>query len=42
MGEVPTWLSTGINVQNQVSHKVQIKGTFIFRLGWGDRPVTVQ
>lgn len=34
MGETPTWFPTGIDVQNQISHKVQVKCTFIFRLGW--------
>lgn len=33
--EAPTWLPTGIDMQNQISHKVQIKCTFIFRLEWG-------
>lgn len=36
-GEAPTWLPMGIDVQNQISHKVQIKCTFIFRLEWGKK-----
>lgn len=36
-GEAPTWFPTGIDVQNQFSHKVQVKCTFIFRLGWGKK-----
>ena len=34
-GKAPTWFPSGINVQNQVRHEVQVKCTFILRLGWG-------
>lgn len=33
--KAPTWFPTGIDVQNQVSHEVQIESAFILRLRWG-------
>lgn len=33
--QAPTWFPTGIDVQNQVSHKVQIESAFVLRLRWG-------
>lgn len=35
--KAPTWFPAGINVQNQISHEVQIESAFILRLGWGKR-----
>lgn len=33
--KAPTWFPAGIDVQNQISHEVQIESAFILRLRWG-------
>lgn len=37
-GKAPTWLPSGIDVQNQIRHEVQIECTLILRLGWREKP----